>query len=131
MDYPDYLQSPEWRERRAEVLRFWNGQCALCSWSESVDVHHRTYERLGREHLSDLIPLCRNCHQEFHAHIGLTRRTNPPEMLPAGLEMPSNGRVLTFRPSRSCPCADCLEAFEAWERGQLPYPDHDIFAGAS
>jgi len=32
-----------------------------------VDIHHRTYERFGHEWLSDLIALCRNCHDLTHA----------------------------------------------------------------
>ena len=29
-------------------------------------LHHRTYSRLGRENLLDLLPLCRDCHELTH-----------------------------------------------------------------
>jgi hypothetical protein len=31
-------------------------------------VHHLTYERLGNEHLSDVIVLCLACHGKEHPH---------------------------------------------------------------
>jgi len=31
-----------------------------------LDVHHLLYDRLGHEKLSDLIVLCRLCHNAFH-----------------------------------------------------------------
>lgn len=42
--------------------------------------------------------------------------------IPAGVELP-DGRVLTFRPSRACDCADCAAAFRALERGTLTLPE--------
>lgn len=33
---------------------------------EAFNVHHRTYERLGKERLGDLTVLCRKCHGLFH-----------------------------------------------------------------
>lgn len=32
-----------------------------------LDVHHRTYERLGKERLSDVAAVCRFCHDLIHA----------------------------------------------------------------
>ncbi len=29
-----------------------------------IEVHHATYERLGREAVGDLLALCRRCHRE-------------------------------------------------------------------
>ena len=31
-----------------------------------VDTHHKTYARLFREDLSDLLGLCRQCHEAAH-----------------------------------------------------------------
>ena len=36
-------------------------------WNREQRANHRTYERKGRERLSDLILLCRKCHGRFHA----------------------------------------------------------------
>jgi 5-methylcytosine-specific restriction endonuclease McrA len=71
--YSDYLQSPEWQNKRGEVLTFWNRRCALCNSDQNVQVHHRTYERMGHEKLTDLIPLCDKCHErhsEYMRHGG-------------------------------------------------------------
>jgi hypothetical protein len=40
-------------------------QCAVC-WDPHVDLHHKTYRRLGEELLDDLVPLCRDHHDELH-----------------------------------------------------------------
>ncbi|HXH87414.1 MAG TPA: hypothetical protein VNI55_02255 [Gaiellaceae bacterium] len=66
MSYPDYLDSPEWRERAAKAKTRYQGRCALDATHFAEDAHHRTYERRGREYDGDLIPLCRVCHSTFH-----------------------------------------------------------------
>ena len=65
--YQDYLMSDEWEVKRERVLTFWKHRCALCYSDIDINVHHRTYERLGHELLTDLIPLCAECHKNFHA----------------------------------------------------------------
>jgi hypothetical protein len=66
MSYPDYLLTPEWQEKRKKALRFAGFRCQLCNSSERLNVHHRTYERLGCELLGDLFTLCNDCHAIFH-----------------------------------------------------------------
>ena len=39
--------------------------CRVCH-APNVDLHHKTYARLGNEKLDDLIPLCRDHHDELH-----------------------------------------------------------------
>ena len=34
--------------------------------NEATDVHHRTYERIGKERLDDLQALCGKCHKQQH-----------------------------------------------------------------
>lgn len=78
--YALYMDSPAWWERRrtwlVTYLQHHNGQnptCVVCDtpWTgRHGDLHHRTYEHLGREHDDDLIPMCRNCHNQLHAVIG-------------------------------------------------------------
>lgn len=63
--YTDYLQSPEWRAKREKALRFAGYRCQLCNSPKNLQVHHRTYERLGNERLSDLTVLCADCHDTF------------------------------------------------------------------
>jgi len=38
-------------------------------------VHHRTYERLGRELAGDLVVLCSACHRRHHRDTGRPRRS--------------------------------------------------------
>lgn len=64
--YENYMQSPEWWAKREKVLIFWGRRCALCNSPVKVEIHHRTYDRLGQELLTDLIPLCDECHKRHH-----------------------------------------------------------------
>lgn len=66
MPYADYLQTPHWKQIRAMALHQANYRCQLCNGKEKLQVHHRTYERLGCEWLEDLTVLCRGCHELFH-----------------------------------------------------------------
>ncbi len=67
LSYDDYLRSDHWREVRRRCLWRWDYRCAVCNSSQFVDVHHRTYERLGAERETDVIALCRRCHDLYHA----------------------------------------------------------------
>ena len=66
MPYRDYLQTPEWQEVRRAALERAGYRCQVCNAATPLDVHHRTYERRGHEHPSDVIALCRTCHELFH-----------------------------------------------------------------
>jgi hypothetical protein len=67
MPYREYLQTPEWKERRLKHLKSVGHRCQVCnSPIQPLDVHHRTYERRGLEYYKDLIVLCRDCHSTFH-----------------------------------------------------------------
>jgi 5-methylcytosine-specific restriction endonuclease McrA len=66
MPFEEYRRTPEWRTRRNRILLRAGNKCELCYASGPVDCHHRTYDRYGEELLSDLIALCRSCHQRFH-----------------------------------------------------------------
>ena len=33
---------------------------------KGMHLHHITYERLGKERLSDLVPVCESCHRFIH-----------------------------------------------------------------
>ncbi len=74
MSYREYLQSPEWKERRARHLKSAGFRCQICNAADTLlDVHHRTYERRGDEYFKDLIALCRDCHELFHREQRLTK----------------------------------------------------------
>lgn len=67
MTYQAYLFTPEWQKKRARALKCAGNRCQLCNAPGLLNVHHRTYERRGRERTGDLIVLCRACHETFHA----------------------------------------------------------------
>jgi hypothetical protein len=63
--YQQYLQTDHWKEVRRMALEWAGYKCQVCNSPHELDVHHRTYERKGRERLQDLTVLCRSCHQLF------------------------------------------------------------------
>lgn len=66
LHYNTYIGSHAWRRNpaRLKALADANGHCRLCHSAAPLEVHHSTYERLGRELWSDLIALCRDCHRD-------------------------------------------------------------------
>lgn len=67
--YHEYMASPEWRAKRAQVLKRSNGRCETPRCSRRADqVHHLTYVRLGDELLDDLRAICMPCHRIEHPH---------------------------------------------------------------
>ena len=66
MDYRSYIESSEWAAVRHIALGLADFRCRLCNSARSLEVHHRTYERLGHEDQSDLTVLCYHCHRNFH-----------------------------------------------------------------
>lgn len=65
--YGDYLRSERWAELRATAVGEADGRCQVCNSSDDLNVHHRTYERLGQDdEWRDLVVLCRICHEGYH-----------------------------------------------------------------
>ena len=76
VDYHAYLNSDAWKQKRSIALRGAEYRCQVCNRDGQLDVHHRTYERLGNELPQDLVVLCRECHQLFHSNGTLTKSEN-------------------------------------------------------
>jgi hypothetical protein len=66
MDYGDYLKTQHWYSVRNKVFKRAKYQCELCGSKDTLNAHHKTYANLGKEKLSDIIVLCKKCHQKFH-----------------------------------------------------------------
>lgn len=60
-----YLRSWHWRNTRRERLEISRYRCAKCG-GRAFHVHHKTYKRIGREHMRDLQALCVHCHRMAH-----------------------------------------------------------------
>lgn len=69
MTYLEYIGSYKWRTSAARLgeLEASGHRCRTCYASPGDDVrlevHHRTYERLGHELIGDLTTLCCYCHR--------------------------------------------------------------------
>ena len=60
--YEKYIRSTQWKNMRKDILRL-RDRCEGCGTKHSLELHHKTYERLGRELISDLEVLCKSCHE--------------------------------------------------------------------
>ena len=74
-----YLKSPQWNTLRKAILKRDNYTCQRCGINNvPLEVHHITYERLTNEDQSDLVALCRECHQSIHNLYGYDYNTKYP-----------------------------------------------------
>lgn len=72
-EYIKYIQSTRWRKKRDQFMKSnLPKDCFVCGVrSSSMDLHHRTYKRLGNEKLTDLVLVCRSCHGKIHEYAKL------------------------------------------------------------
>jgi 5-methylcytosine-specific restriction endonuclease McrA len=49
---------------RRDIQKMRGARCERCGSTRDLELHHKTYDRLGRELLSDLELLCSGCHAE-------------------------------------------------------------------
>ena len=62
-----YLLTPEWQALRKAVLKRDIYTCQSCgTYDVPLEVHHLHYRTFKAENLSDLVSLCRDCHQAVH-----------------------------------------------------------------
>lgn len=90
-EYQGYLSSPAWKKRRRvyfDTVRL-SGvepacQCCFTTLAEAnaLDLHHLSYEGvtkdangrwLSAEQGTDLVPLCRACHERLHTRLDARR----------------------------------------------------------
>jgi hypothetical protein len=99
MPYHFYLQTPEWRRTRAAALLRADNACSLnVAHTDDLEVHHRTYERLGVELATDLAVLCHSCHQLHHKEYGRPRREQFVAPLPPRPATDNPAATLTATP---------------------------------
>lgn len=67
-DYIQYINSPEWREKRLLALERDNYICQICG-VPAKEVHHLTYEHFKNEYIFELVSLCLNCHKTKYKSI--------------------------------------------------------------
>lgn len=68
MNYQEYLQTPEWREKAAKARARAGYRCQINAGHKgTLHVHHNTYDRCPHNELpEDLIALCDECHRIVH-----------------------------------------------------------------
>lgn len=64
--YYDYIDSEEWKIKRAQVIERDGGRCRACLSNKYLNIHHLTYDRVFNESLNDLITVCHECHCKIH-----------------------------------------------------------------
>lgn len=63
-------KASDWRKTRVFVLKRDRHQCRACSQKHGLDVHHVIMRSLGgKDDSTNLIALCRDCHQSVHGHV--------------------------------------------------------------
>lgn len=66
LEYRAYLDSPQWRSKRARILASRGHRCEVCQHGHKLSLHHRTYARLYDELDADLLVVCESCHAALH-----------------------------------------------------------------
>lgn len=66
LSYETYIRSSVWFNRKEEFFRRYSRKCKACGSNKSIQCHHMSYKHMGREPDSDLIALCRSCHNGIH-----------------------------------------------------------------
>lgn len=67
--YRAVLRSRRWRRLRHRAYHRSLGRCEGCHrryFLRALQLHHKTYVRLGRERMSDVELLCGRCHRNRH-----------------------------------------------------------------
>lgn len=66
-EYNDYINSPEWQEKREQCFNIFGKKCMVCDETRKLHVHHKTYQNFMHEDVeTDLIPLCDKHHKSLH-----------------------------------------------------------------
>lgn len=71
--YSRYIKSKAWRSKRAKYKKSKLPKACVVCGEKKVDLHHKTYARLGYERLTDLVPMCRVCHKLAHKFVDAGR----------------------------------------------------------
>lgn len=78
--YKEYLKTQQWKHKKFKRIKLDGYMCQQCFERVKLNTsncHHITYNRLGREHMEDIITVCIACHKKIHEHHG-KNATNYP-----------------------------------------------------
>ena len=84
--YNKYINSEAWEDKKTQVLTRDGYRCVCCNTQAvdvPLDVHHKTYDNIGKEPLSDLSSMCKTCHkfadQQRKEREAKNNALNPPQ----------------------------------------------------
>jgi 5-methylcytosine-specific restriction endonuclease McrA len=84
--YEQRIRSSQWKNMKRDLIRMRGDRCERCHLNVTLELHHKTYDRLGHEHLSDLELLCPRCHSIADAERAAAgRRRSATALHDAGL----------------------------------------------
>lgn len=68
--YDQYLQSEHWKQLKDKfyLSKLCKYECYACGSTKELNLHHKTYKRIGHEKLNDLVLLCEDCHKKAHKY---------------------------------------------------------------
>lgn len=66
MTYKEYLMSDEWKWKREKRLLI-DQKCSICGRPFDLQVHHMTYKTYPDENTTDLITVCKKCHERIES----------------------------------------------------------------
>jgi hypothetical protein len=99
--YLNVISSQRWRFIKKRLIELRGNKCEGCGETGcQLDLHHDTYERLGRELESDLRLLCRDCHRAediLRAERGEQRSSSAYDAACANARMTRVDRYMTRR----------------------------------
>lgn len=116
--YEDYIKSATWKTFKEKYKNSGLPQvCAHCD-NPRYQLHHITYERICREELDDVIPLCGRCHMAEHGiikkeKIKFCKRCKAKRIrgsrCPCRLKVCLGCDRLISKENKKSVCHDCLE----------------------
>lgn len=65
-EYKRYLLSNEWAQLKIDLFSIRGKKCEKCGSKKQICVHHKNYKHIFQEEYSDLIILCKCCHEKEH-----------------------------------------------------------------
>jgi 5-methylcytosine-specific restriction endonuclease McrA len=83
------VASPPTQWLRNQQHRGVDPVCVVCGkpWTLDDDLHHASYANLGHEPDTELVPMCRGCHEDLHQILDTSRawRTMPRPAATTGI----------------------------------------------
>ena len=113
-----YRKSPAWNRKRDQVITRDKGKCAWCG-AEGKQVHHKTYDNIGRESLSDLVLLCGKCHIGEHDDPSVLPDP-PPAPSPSGKASAKEAFIAYVKRE-----SDILQLSDSPRSGRSDYVNYD------